>query len=90
LRWAKEREEQLASQEQITAADRRRMQLVVEEAELAARAAVLKQQIDLKRVEIAHLATYEALAAKEVARAHVDLREKRGADSRSADAAESP
>jgi len=90
LRWAKEREEQLAGEERSTTADRRRLQLEVEEAELAARASVLKQQIDLKRVEIAHLATYEALAAKEVARAHVDLREKRGADSRSADAAESP
>jgi circadian clock protein KaiC len=89
LRWAKEREEQLAGEERSTTADRRRLQLEVEEAELAAKAGVLKQQIDLKRVEIAHLATYEALAAREVARAHVDLREKRGADSPSSDAAES-
>jgi circadian clock protein KaiC len=80
LRWAKEREEQLAEEERSRTADRRRLQLEVEEAELAAKVSVLKQEIDLKRVEIAHLATHEALTAREVARARVDLREKRGAD----------
>jgi circadian clock protein KaiC len=80
LRWAKEREEQLAREERSTAADRRRLKLELEEAALAAEASVLQRRLNLKHVEIAHLATYEALAVKEVARAHVDILEKRGAD----------
>ena len=80
LRWAKEREEQLAREERSTAADRGRLKLELEEAALAAEAGVLQRRLNLKRVEIAHLATHEALAVKEVARAHVDILEKRSAD----------
>jgi circadian clock protein KaiC len=80
LRWAKEREEHLASEERTAVVKRQRLKLEVEEAELVARATVLQRQLELKHVEMAHLTEFDDLAARESARALVDIREKRGAD----------
>ena len=80
LRWEKERDEHLASDERAAAVNRERLKLEVEEAKLAARATVLQRQLELKHAELADLKEFDALAVSETARALVDIQEKRGAD----------
>jgi circadian clock protein KaiC len=85
LRWAKEREEQLSVEARAAGIERQRLTLEVEEAELTARSMVLKRQMELKHAELALLANVEVQAASEVALAHANIREKRGADDIAAD-----
>jgi len=81
LRWAREREEELAVREREREAARERARLQADAAELGSRIEVLQRQLEAKRLEEAALLDRTSERADDTARTRTRLHERRSAGS---------